>query len=714
MQTSIKYFVSILVIISNISLYAQEKVTISGTVENAEINERLAGANIYLKSNIAYGTMANENGEFSFKVPKNNISDNLIVSFIGYEEKIVPIVCNSNIDIEVKLRQIARDLVEVSVKARRIIAEEFTIKQIKKIEIYTDAASKADPLLAVNSMAASTTTDESANISLRGSSPAETGIFFDNVPIYDAVRFSQLNGIGTFSIFNTAIVERLHVFPSNPPLEFGNSTSGLISIHSEETIPENNINSMTASLASFGGLTSRKLGDNSVITVFSNYQPSFLLLATNKNSLKALVDFNTVDLGIHFIKNFNKTTSFKLFNYANIEGYDYNLRHPSFIGVFNQHKKRNFTVTNFTKSFDNSELTINNGFSFSKSAYKYSNTDIGLNNRDLYFSVNYFKTINKINIKTGFTFDSRHSEIAGDFPMYNYAFGEKHPVIGLDTSYLINIPEIYVYGKYKISDKWILGGGLRKNIPANNQKHYLSEQLNIHYNLNKNHSLNISAGSYHKYNLPTGQSHNISYIENKQISLDYKYLYGNYEIASAIFVKKSKIDNYDGEIFGVEIYTKFQISDHLFGNISYTYLDAIITKDGENVPGEYDMNYFIRGTLKYKFNNNIEINSIFIHRQGTHYFPVSGSNFNNEFDVYEPIYSGLENIKRLPDYSVFDLSITKMWLINEDLILIPFFNISNFFNHDNVREINYSKDYSEQENELFSKRTIYFGVVINF
>ena len=126
------------------------------------------------------------------------------------------------------------------------------------------------------------------------------------------------------------------------------------------------------------------------------------------------------------------------------------------------------------------------------------------------------------------------------------------------------------------------------------------------------------------------------------------------------------------------------------------------------------MNYFIRGTLKYKFNNNIEINSIFIHRQGTHYFPVSGSIFNNEFDVYEPVYSGIGNIKRLPDYSVFDLSITKLWLINEDLIVIPFFNISNFFNHDNVREINYSKDYSEQENELFSKRTIYFGVVVNF
>jgi len=44
------------------------------------------------------------------------------------------------------------------------------------VEIYLNPSSKADPLLAVNSLPSATTLDESANISFRGRSPAETGI----------------------------------------------------------------------------------------------------------------------------------------------------------------------------------------------------------------------------------------------------------------------------------------------------------------------------------------------------------------------------------------------------------------------------------------------------------------------------------------------------------------------------------------------------------
>jgi hypothetical protein len=128
--------------------------------------------------------------------------------------------------LNVKLSAATTKLDEVEIKSERLIAADFTVRKMSKLAIYTNPSSKADPLLAVNTLPSSTTLDESPNISIRGSSPAETGIFFNNVPIYDAVRYAQINGLGTFSVFNTALINQVQVYPGNPPLEFGNTTSG--------------------------------------------------------------------------------------------------------------------------------------------------------------------------------------------------------------------------------------------------------------------------------------------------------------------------------------------------------------------------------------------------------------------------------------------------------------------------------------------------------
>ncbi|MFZ1808328.1 MAG: carboxypeptidase-like regulatory domain-containing protein, partial [Cyclobacteriaceae bacterium] len=202
---------------------------ITGVVKDISNGEALPGANVYIKDNNSSGTATNYEGIFSIHAKDG---DTLLISFIGFNEALL-IVGQQN-DYIINLLPDKQQMQEVVVKAERLIAEEFTQKKINRIEIYTNPSAKADPILAVNSTAAATTTDESANISLRGSSPAETGIFLNNVPVNDAVRYSQLNGIGTFSIFNTALIKNVLVFPGNPPLEFGNTTSGLISLQTDE------------------------------------------------------------------------------------------------------------------------------------------------------------------------------------------------------------------------------------------------------------------------------------------------------------------------------------------------------------------------------------------------------------------------------------------------------------------------------------------------
>jgi len=56
--------------------------------------------------------------------------------------------------------------------------------------------SQGDPLKAITILPASTTTNETANPSLRGSSADRTRVILNGVPIYKPVRASQLNNQG--------------------------------------------------------------------------------------------------------------------------------------------------------------------------------------------------------------------------------------------------------------------------------------------------------------------------------------------------------------------------------------------------------------------------------------------------------------------------------------------------------------------------------------
>ena len=233
-----------------LSSVAQTSLTINGRVLDATTQEPLPGANVYALSDWRNGSSTNEQGRFSLTVAAN---DTLMVTFVGYREQLVP-VDPTNLELVVKMTAFAQDMEAITVRASSLAAEEFSIKKIEQLEIYTNPNAKADPLLAVNALPAATTLDESANISLRGSSPAQTGIFLNDVPIYDAVRFAQLNGIGTFSIFNASLIRQLQVFPSNPPLEFGNTSAGLISLQTVDRLPERASGSLTLSLGQPGSL----------------------------------------------------------------------------------------------------------------------------------------------------------------------------------------------------------------------------------------------------------------------------------------------------------------------------------------------------------------------------------------------------------------------------------------------------------------------------
>ncbi len=686
---------------------------IKGKVTDAQTNEALPGANVFLQSDWSIGSTTNNNGDFTLKINKSISNDTLIISYIGYRDISIPVSDKTIKPLIILLESFAELLGESVITARRIIAEEFKVKQVKQMEIYLNPAAKADALLAINAMPSSTTTDESASLSIRGSMPDETGVYLNDVPIYDAIRFSQLDGIGTFSIFNTDIIDWMQVYPGNPPLEYGNTSSGLVSLQTHNQLPEEPTNTLSLSLANFGGLTSRKLSEKTAFVLFGNYSPSKIFTGLNPDAMRDIESFNSFDLGFHIIHNINSKLRLKIFNYSNMEGYKYNMRTPSYTGIFDMNKKRNFTIANFISQKDNGELTINAGYNISDESYKYSITDISVDKQDVYLSSAYQHFFKQWSLKSGISFDYRVNKSNGTKPYYYYAQDLIHPTIEFKSNEEYYLPEAFLYTKFDVTEKLILGTGVRKNVVINHSPNYWSYQSSLNYKPNKNHSFILSAGHYNRLAMPNASQFEITLFESNQYSLDYTFIIDDLEIQASVFSKDANHGNLEDKIIGGEFYSKFDFKKFEF-QCSFTTIDANINNGIEKYPSHYDLSYILKSTLKYKLEDFLEISAVYFFRQGTHYLPVESSTYDNITGTYYPAYSSWDNSERLPDYHKIDLSISKYWVVNTDLALVLYANVSNLLNTNNVRGINYNEDYTSRFNNLHSQRTIYFGVSVMF
>jgi hypothetical protein len=685
-----------------------QTILITGKIADKISGDPLPGATIRSKTHQNLGTTTDVNGNFQITLPNR---DSLLITYLGFHELVVNATVAKNNSI-LYLETITNSLEQIEIKAERIIAEEFTIRKIKKIEIYTNPSAKADPILAVGSTPSATTTDESANISLRGGSPAETGVFLNNVPINDAVRYSQLNGIGTFSIFNTALINNVQVYPGNPPLEFGNSTSGLIALQSEENIPDKATHTVSLTLASMGGYVATKLSEKSSLNIFGNFQPSGLIQSVNAKALSNLKHFSSGDLGVHYYHKLGKTGIFKLFNYSLIESYEFRYNQPSYNGIFDQGKKRNFTVANFRKRFKNTELSFNHGFSLSKAQYHYGILNSDLTLRDVYSSigVQHFET--QYEWKTGFSYERKASTINATFPLYEYAIAPDHPGIDVSNQDHVANPEWFAYYKRYLGARWIAGAGIRKNLPFDDLHHYLSFQGNLNYKPRENWNINISAGRYNKYQLPQSSSPEPTLIQSDQLSLDASYANKTFEMSLSGYAKRTEIEQVNTNVTGVEWFTRYRVSSKLKFQVSFTSLDAVDVNGEKTNPSPYNIHYFIRGNFEYKPEPTWTITTVFLFRQGSYFQPVINATYVDELQVYQPMYS--ETPTRLPSYKTIDLSISKIFMMSKKINAIAFLSVGNVANFKNIRAYDYAFDYIDKNENLFSQRTMYFGLVLNF
>lgn len=217
----------------NISIQAQQKFTLSGTVIEEASNETLIGVNILIPE-LNTGTITNEYGFYSITLPKGEYK--IVLSYVGYSSKTETIALTSNQTKSFSLTENLESLDEV------VITENIEKLNIKKPQMSVNALSsstikqipvvlgEADVIKAITLLPGVTSAGEGASgFNVRGGAADQNLILLDEATIYNSSHL-----FGFFSVFNPDAIKDLKLYKGGIPARYGGRLSSVLDIYQKE------------------------------------------------------------------------------------------------------------------------------------------------------------------------------------------------------------------------------------------------------------------------------------------------------------------------------------------------------------------------------------------------------------------------------------------------------------------------------------------------
>ncbi len=211
-------------------LSAQKKYTINGTISDISNGETLIGATATIKELPGIGTVTNAYGFYSLSIPAGQY--NIMISYIGYESKIIKISLNEDKRIDVKLLSDTKKLNEVVVSAKKkndnITSDKMGVEKISPRDI------KAVPVLFGEQDIIKTLTltpgiktsgEGSGGMFVRGGNNSQNLILLDEAIVYNSNHM-----MGFFSTFNSDAIKDITLYKGTAPSQYGGRLSSVLEV----------------------------------------------------------------------------------------------------------------------------------------------------------------------------------------------------------------------------------------------------------------------------------------------------------------------------------------------------------------------------------------------------------------------------------------------------------------------------------------------------
>jgi hypothetical protein len=285
-----------LLLLTAISISAQNKYTLSGYVKDKKNGEEIIGATIAVKS-LGKGTVTNSYGFYSLTLPEGSYT--VTYSFVGYKATEQSVILNKNITLNVELNTEDIELQEVEVTA-----EKTKTAQEKPISMLTLEVAKAkelpalfgevDLLKSIQLLPGIQAAGEgNAGFNVRGGANDQNLILLDEATVYNASHL-----FGFFSVFNADAIKDVDIYKGGIPAKYGGRLSSLLDIrmrdgNNKKFSGSGGIGLISSRLTLEGPIQKEK--SSFIISGRRTYADLFLKLSPNKdlrNNTLYFYDFN--------------------------------------------------------------------------------------------------------------------------------------------------------------------------------------------------------------------------------------------------------------------------------------------------------------------------------------------------------------------------------------------------------------------------------------
>jgi hypothetical protein len=223
----------IFLLLITLSVNAQEKATISGSITDSESGEELLGAAIFVKE-LSTGTTTNLYGFYSLTIPKGSYT--LVYSFIGFNniEQAIELQGNQKISIEMKIKgktlkefEVTAESAKKNVESVEMSTINMKMEAIKKIPALMG---EVDVIKAIQMLPGVQTIGEgTSGFYVRGGAVDQNLVLLDEAPVYNASHL-----MGFFSVFNSDAIKDVQLYKGGIPAEYGGRLSSVLDIRMNE------------------------------------------------------------------------------------------------------------------------------------------------------------------------------------------------------------------------------------------------------------------------------------------------------------------------------------------------------------------------------------------------------------------------------------------------------------------------------------------------
>ena len=223
---------SVLIAIFFLLIYhvnGQQKFTLNGYIKDSLTGETLIGANITVREE-GRGVTSNQYGFFSLTLQEGNYE--LIISYVGYDSKIMKINFEENKTINVLLDPSSSYLSNVTVTTRK---RESNVKsaQMGKVDLSINTIKslpsffgEVDVLKSLQLLPGVRNAGEgNSGFYVRGGGPDQNLIMLDEAVVYNTGHL-----FGFFSVFNSDAIKSLSLIKGGMPAQYGGRLSSVIDI----------------------------------------------------------------------------------------------------------------------------------------------------------------------------------------------------------------------------------------------------------------------------------------------------------------------------------------------------------------------------------------------------------------------------------------------------------------------------------------------------